>query len=214
MRFWPWVSGQLGPLATPPPVWERQVTLTWGLQGPPMYLSLGYEHTIQIQKAGQAKVEKLKTKTFPLQRASPRGAWTQGHGYPETGDREHMDTDTFLGNYSGNHTAVQARTPLSTPDSGNTACPQLQNPLLQVLDPWALPRSRPWPCPRRGALRVTVGRRQGRGREVGPMLTLLGSLTQLRAERPLPPARRGESAFLTTEMRTRPKLLTLTAACL
>lgn len=128
--------------------------------------------------------------------------------------REHTDTDTFLGNYSGNHTAVQARTPLSTPDSGNTACPQLQNPLLQVLDPWALPRSRPWPCPRRGALRVTVGRRQGRGREVGPMLTLLGSLTQLRAERPLPPARRGESAFLTTEMRTRPKLLTLTAACL
>ena len=88
--------------------------------------------------------------------------------------REHTDTDMFLGNYSGNHTAVQARTPLPTPDSGNTACPQLQNQLLQALDPRALPRSRPWPCPRPGVLRVTRGEKAGEGQGGGTDANLAG----------------------------------------
>lgn len=154
-----------------------------------MYLVWGAQDTVQKQKVGQTKVENLKTKRFPPQRAFPSSPQTQGHGYPETrADTRDTHTDTFSGNYSGNHTAVRARACSSpapgvsklppAPDSGHGPCPQCQ--VVQATPSSRAPSwkswipllasSRPWPCPHRRVLRTTFERRWERSREVQPAL--------------------------------------------
>lgn len=182
--------------------------------------------TVQIQKAEQAKVEKRKRHFLPrelFQRPMDSGTWLPREGrYGDT----HTHTDTFSGNYSGNHVAVRSRASLS-PSPGMSKLPSRPRFWAQSLShvrrcrplPALGPPRQESPAPGRPPLQSAQGHlwgKGGRGAERGRCQPCGGcreptesGVTVLRAERPRSPPRRGESGLLTPEMKQDLNICTL-----
>ena len=122
-----------------------------------MYLTLGYQQAVQTRQGGEGENKDVPSLCKEL---LPEAHGLRDEATQRRRHRGHTDMDTFSGNCSGNHNAVQARASPS-PASGESELPQLRDPLLRVLGPWASP------CPHPRVPGVTCGEKVGEEQGAG-----------------------------------------------
>lgn len=140
-----------------------------------MYLTLGYQQAVQTRQGGEDENKDVPSLCKEL---LPEAHGLRDEATQRRRHRGHTDMDTFSGNSSGNHTAVQARASPS-PAPGESELPPAPG----------TPSSKSWvPGPHRvptpECLGSPVGRRWERSRDWGTDADLTGV-----AENLLNPAR-------------------------
>ena len=166
--------------------------MTWGPQGPPVYLGLECLGYCSDAESRTDRGEKVENNDIPSQRALPSGPRTRGHSerWEDAGTHRHghvlrelLRQPQSCPGQGLSLTSSWCQQAASAPDSGHTACPSVRRrrPLPApgpriggVLAPGSGLPSRRWPCPHPRALRITCGEVAGGEQGGGPTLALLG----------------------------------------